>query len=82
MELELLKWLVLSLIGVGVYFLKRTVEQMDKQMVEQKAAHNVMQMDIQNIRNEYLHKNDFREFKAELRLMFEDLKSDIRNLKD
>lgn len=82
MELELLKWLVLSLIGVGVYFLKRTVDQIDKQQVKLEATLVAQQLAIQNVRDEYLPKNDFKEFKVELRNMFADLKQDIHTLRE
>ena len=82
MEIELLKWLVLSLLGVSTYFLKRTVEQMDQTIKDHKIAYTALQVDIQNIKNEYLHKNDFKDFKIELRSMFDDLKKDIKELRD
>ncbi len=82
MEIELLKWLVLSLLGVSTYFLKRTVEQMDQTIKDHKMAHAALQVDVQNIKNEYLHKNDFKDFKIELRSMFDDLKKDIKELRD
>lgn len=82
MEIELLKWLVISLLGVSTYFLKRTVEQMDQIIKDHKIAHTALQVDVQNIKNEYLHKNDFKDFKMELRSMFDDLKKDIKELRD
>lgn len=82
MEIELLKWLVISLLGVSTYFLKRTVEQMDQTIKDYRLAHTALQVDVQNIKNEYLHKNDFKDFKMELRSMFDDLKKDIKELRD
>jgi len=81
MEIELLKWLVVSLIGVGVFFLKRTVDQLDKQLVKLEATQLSQQVNIQTIKEEYLHKSDFKDFKVELRTMFEDLKLDIKSLR-
>lgn len=81
MELELLKWIVIGLLGVSTYFLKRTVDQMDEALREHKISHSSLQNDVQNIKNEYLHKNDFRDFKIELRAMFDELKSDIKGLR-
>lgn len=42
----------------------------------------MLQVEIQNVKNEYLHKNDFKEFKVELRAMFEELKRDIKDSRD
>lgn len=82
MELELLRWLVVSLLGVSTYFLKRTVDQMDQTIKDHRIAHTALQVDVQNIKNEYLHKNDFKDFKMELRSMFDDLKKDIKELRE
>lgn len=81
METELLKWLVISLLGVATYFLKRTMDKMDEVLKDHRIAHENLQADVQNIKNEYLHKNDFREFKVELRAMFDELKNDIRGMR-
>jgi hypothetical protein len=81
MELEFLKWAVITLLGVATYFLKRTVDQMDERLKEHKTLHLGLQLDVQNIKSEYLHKNDFRDFKIELRSMFDELKADIKSLR-
>jgi hypothetical protein len=82
MDLEFLKWIVVGLLGVATYFLKRTVDQMDNALKDHKTAHATLSVDVQNIKNEYLHKNDFREFKMELWSRFDDLKKDIRDRMD
>ncbi len=55
---------------------------MDQTIKDHKIAYTALQVDIQNIKNEYLHKNDFKDFKIELRSMFDDLKKDIKELRD
>lgn len=55
---------------------------MDQTIKDHKIAYTALQVDIQNIKNEYLHKNDFKDFKMELRSMFDDLKKDIKELRD
>lgn len=45
--------------------------------MEHKAKHEIMQVEIQNVKSEYLHKNDFKEFKIELWSRFDELKKDI-----
>lgn len=82
MEFELFKWIVVTLLGVAGYFLKRNIDQLDKDLLEHKQKYVVLQKDVQTIREEYLHKNDFKEFKIELREMFNELKNDIRNSRD
>lgn len=67
--------------ALAIYLLKRQVDQVDRQLVELKAKNELMRNDVQNIRTDYLHKNDFKDFKAELRAMFDDLKSDIKGLR-
>lgn len=82
MEIEILKWALIALLSVSTYLLKRTVDQMDTALKDHKIAHATLSVDVQNIKNEYLHKNDFREFKMELWSRFDDLKKDIRDRMD
>lgn len=82
MEIEILKWALIGLLSVSTYLLKRTVDQMDTALKDHKIAHAALSIDVQNIKNEYLHKNDFREFKMELWSRFDDLKKDIRDRMD
>lgn len=79
---ELLKWIALGLLSTVVYFLKRTMDNIESSATAQKLAHAQLQVEVQTIKNEYLHKNDFKDFKQELRGMFDDLKSDIRALRE
>jgi hypothetical protein len=81
MELELLKWIALGLLSIVTYFLQRTVNSMEERFRETKLSHTALQVEVQGIKNEYLHKNDFRDFKVELRAMFDELKSDIKGLR-
>lgn len=73
-EAEVIKWILMSIIGLAMWFLKRNIEETDNKIKE-------LDFDLQKIKRDYLHRDDFREFKIELRLMFEDLKSDIKDLK-
>lgn len=79
---EFLKWTALTLLSVVVYFLKRTVDQIETSATALKLAHTQLQVEVQTIKNDYLHKNDFKDFKQELRGMFDDLKADIRGLRE
>ena len=72
-ELEFSKWAVLALISSGGWFMKRTIDRAESRIDALEKAN-------QNIREEYLHKNDFREFKLELRSMFEEIRTDLKAL--
>ncbi len=72
-ELEIIKWIVVGLMGVGVWFMRRTIENAEKDI---RDLHNT----VDGIKQDYLHKNDFKEFKIELRGMFEEIKKDLRSL--
>jgi hypothetical protein len=68
METEFIKWMLLAVLGGFSWFMKSTLTH--------------MQEDIDMIKRDYLHKEDFKEFKTELRSMFEEIKTDIRSLKN
>jgi sensor histidine kinase YesM len=74
MEVEIAKWVILSVMGFAVWFLKRTIDGYDHRIkdIEDK---------ISTIQKDYLHRDDFKEFKQELRSMFDEIKADIRELK-
>jgi hypothetical protein len=72
-EVEFVKWAMLSLLSVGVFFMKRTLDRIEKEQEDVKK-------DLQKVKEEYLHKADFKEFKLELRSMFEEIRADIRSL--
>ncbi len=73
-EAALLSWIVTGLLGFGMYLFKRNLEQTQDDIRELKRQQD-------RIKEDYLHKNDFREFKTELRSMFEEIKTDIKELK-
>lgn len=70
MELEILKWIIMVLMGVGGWLMRNTIEQTQKDLREMK-----VELDKK------LPKDDFREFKTELREMFNEIKMDIREIK-
>jgi hypothetical protein len=73
-EFEILKWLVMGILSAATFLLKRTVDSYDDKIKNHDK-------EIAEIRRDYLHRDDFREFKTELRLMFDELKSDIKDIK-
>lgn len=73
-ETEVVKWVIVSALSFVVWFMKRTIDTQDAKLKELEANQ-------QKFRDDYLHKNDFKDFKVELRSMFEEIKTDIRELK-
>jgi hypothetical protein len=84
MDLDVLKLIVLSIMGLAVWFLKMNITDTKKEIHElrlsQEKAHDNFRNDIETVKREYLHRDDFREFKSELRTMFDELRTDIRAL--
>jgi len=73
-ELEVIRWLLTLTLGGLVWFMKRTLDTAEKNITD-------LQHGQQEIKEKYLHKDDFREFKQELRGMFEEIKTDIKQLR-
>lgn len=73
-ELEILKWVITAALGGFVWFVKRTLDHVEEDITS-------LQTDLQTVKEKYLHKDEFRDFKLELRNMFEEIKSDIRQLR-
>lgn len=74
LEAEFVKWLLFALLGTGIWFMKRTLDKIE-------ARQDAADLEIRRVKEEYLHKNDFKDFKSELRGMFEEIKQNIRDLK-
>lgn len=75
MEVEIIKWIIMTLGGIVVWFMKNTISDQQTEIKNLKS-------DIEVIKQEYLPKDDFKEFKRELRDMFTEIKTDIRELKN
>jgi hypothetical protein len=82
MNAELINYLALTVFGVLGYLMKRSITEQDLKIVELKQELHNTQSDLQDTKRNYLHKDDFKEFKQELRGMFEEIKSDIRSLRE
>ena len=67
------QWLALGAVSIVIWFMKRTIDR-----AEDRIKNN--EDEIQAIKLDYLHKNEFKEFKIEIRSMFEEIKNDIRSL--
>lgn len=73
-ELQFVNWALLALLSAGGWFMKRTLDNTERQIL-------ALELSVQQVKDNYLHKNDFKEFKSELRGMFEEIRQDIKELK-
>jgi hypothetical protein len=73
-DAETVRWIITALFGVVMWFWKRGIDDGAKELA-------VMRTEIQLLKDTRLHKDDFREFKVELRAQFEELKTAIRDSK-
>ena len=67
-ELEVVKWVIMGALGFVVWWLKSTITR--------------LQDEVDKIKAEYLHKEDFREFKADLFNALNEIRRDVRRLLD
>jgi hypothetical protein len=81
LESSIIWWIASGIATFALYLLKRNIDEIDRTLINQEATLLLLRNEIQTIRNDYLHKNDFKEFKIELRVMFDELKSDIKGLR-
>lgn len=71
---ETLHWVVTGLLGVIVALFKYTAAQFQKEV-------DTLKTEVKVLQETRLHKDDFREFKLELRAQFDEIKQAIRDLK-
>lgn len=74
MDAETVRWLLTGILGVLLWFGKRTVDSNERRIED-------LEKDTVSIRQNYIHKEDFKDFKIELRAMFDDIKQNIKDLK-
>lgn len=75
MELEFVKWAFLAVLGGFTFMIRRELSLKDIELQK-------LRDDIQYLKDNKVHKDDLREFKMELRSMFDELKQDIRALRE
>lgn len=73
-ELEFVKWAALALLGGFQWFIRNMITTTKDDIAN-------LRKELDLVKQNYLHKDDFKEFKTELRSMFEEIKKDIRDLK-
>ena len=73
---------LILLIGLVGWLLKRSISEVDAKHDKLDNRMDRLDGDLQNTKQNYMHKDDFKDFKLELRSMFEEIKQDIRFLND
>jgi len=73
-ESQILQWFVFGLMGVAVWFMKNNI-------MESKDRLTKLESELSSVKQNYLPRDDFKEFKVELRGMFEEIRKDIRSIK-
>lgn len=79
-SVQIISLCVSLVVGLLGYFMKRTINDLDEKVKELRHEHYLLTQDLQETKRTYLHKDDFKEFKQELRGMFEEIRNDIRSL--
>ena len=65
--------IVITALGLVVWFMQNNITTTREDIVNLRA-------ELSNVKSNYLHKDDFKEFKTELRNIFNEIKNDIRSL--
>lgn len=74
-ELEIIKWGFTGLLAALLWFVRNEYMRQQKEIT-------ALKVQIDHIKENYLHRDDFKEFKEELRIMFQEIKTDIKELKN
>ena len=74
-NLEILLFIGNLILAGFAWFVKREMSMIDQRI-------NKIENEQITVRANYLHKDDFKEFKQELKEMFEELKKDLRTLQN
>lgn len=74
MDAEFIRWALMSAMGLVMWFGKRTIDTLER---------DVRALEVANveIRSSYIHKDNFKEFKEELRSLLGEIKQDIKDIK-
>lgn len=79
---QIVSWIITGVAGISLFFFKRTLEDYDERIRTMQKELYETRRELSDVRKDYLHRDDFKEFKAELRTMFEELKTDLKDLKN
>jgi hypothetical protein len=82
MDTSTLQWIASGVLLIMSYFLKRTVDSYDERFKQHELRFDSQTKELAEIRRDYLHRDDFKEFKEDLREMFNEIKTDIKEIKN
>jgi hypothetical protein len=78
MDAETVRWLLTAagslITTLGAFILN----SMKNDLANVKTENILLRADLESVKREYMHKNDFKEFKVELKEMFQEFKQDIK----
>lgn len=72
-DAETVRWALTGLLGLIMWFGKQTLDDIKHEIV-------LLKEEDQSFKQNYIHKDNFKEFKEELRAMFAEMKSDIKEI--
>lgn len=75
MEPEMLHWIITGLMGVVVGIFKFAAGRVEKDF-------EALKQEVHVLRDTRVHKDDLRDFKAEIRELFVEIKADIKEIKN
>jgi Tfp pilus assembly protein PilO len=80
-DTELIRWLITGACTLVIGFFKYALDKQEDRMKVLESELRSNKNDLQTVKQQYLHKDDFKDFKNELRAVFEEIKQDLRELK-
>lgn len=73
-EVEVLRWVLTLVMGGLIWFFKKQIADYDVEL-------NQLKKDLHDVRLQYVHEKELKEFKEEIKEMFHEIKEDIKELK-
>lgn len=73
-QIEFLLMIISTLGGISMWFMKRTIDKQDSRL-------EALERTQSEIKTDYVHKTEFKDFRLELREIFQEIKQDIKELK-
>jgi hypothetical protein len=80
-ELEIVKWIVFGGLSIVVWFLKMNITETKEKLQTLTVQKDDIKAELAHVKLNYLHRDDFKEFKIELRSMFEEIREDVKALR-
>jgi hypothetical protein len=81
METQVIEYLVLGAFTLVLWFFKMNITETKEKLVSLTAHYDDLKTELGHVKLNYLHRDDFKEFKLELRSMFEEIREDVKALR-